>query len=137
MRSAVLDTNVVVSGLLKSVGPPAAVLDLGFAKQFRWFISEPIWTEYGTVLARKRLGINPRRRDDFLADLRNVAVFVTSTRRLRECTDANDDKVLECALGARADYVVTGNTRHYPARFQDIRVIPPRQFLIVLAAEPR
>lgn len=137
MRSAVLDTNVVVSGLLKSFGPPAAVLDLGFAKQFRWYISEPIWTEYGAVLARKRLGINPRRTAEFFGDLREVAVFVTPTRKLHECTDANDNKFLECALEARADYVVTGNTRHYPIRFQDIRIIPPRHFLTVLAAEPR
>lgn len=137
MRSAVLDTNVIVSGLLKSVGPPAAVLDLGFAKQFRWYISEPIWTEYGAVLARKRLRINPRRTAEFLADLRDVAAFVTPARKLRECTDANDNKFLECALEARADFVVTGNARHYPSQFQDIRVIPPRQFLTILAAEPR
>ena len=137
MRSAVLDTNIIVSGLLRSAGPPAAVIDLGFAKQFRWYISDPIWNEYTAVLARKRLGINPRRTAKYFVDLRRVAVFVAPTMKLRECTDADDDKFLECALEARADYVVTGNTRHYPARFQDIRIVLPRQFLTVLAAEPR
>lgn len=137
MRRAVIDTNVIVSGLLKSTGPPAAVLDLGFAKQFRWYISEPILADYGTVLVRTRLGINPRRTAEFLGDLRKVAVLVTPTRELRECTDENDNKFLECALEARADYIVTGNVRHYQPQFQDIRVIPPRQFLTILAAEPR
>jgi putative PIN family toxin of toxin-antitoxin system len=137
MRSAVLDTNVVVSGLLRSAGPPAAVIDLGFARQFRWYISEPILTEYGAVLARKRLGIDPRRAGKFFADLRQAAVVVAPTRKLHECTDASDNKFLECALEARADYVVTGNARHYPERFQDIRVVLPRLFLTVLAAEPR
>ena len=136
MRTAVLDTNVIVSGLLRSTGAPAAVVDLGFAKQYRWYISEPIWIEYGVVLARKRLGIDPLRAAEFLADLRKTAVFVTPIMKLGECTDANDNKFLECALEARADYVVTGNARHYPSRFQDIRVIPPRQFLTILAAEP-
>jgi putative PIN family toxin of toxin-antitoxin system len=136
MRSAVLDTNVMVSGLLRSAGPPAAVIELGFSGQFRWYISESIWAEYAVVLARKRLGIDPRRAAEFFVDLRDVAVFVTPTKKLHPCADANDDKFLECALEARADYVVTGNARHYPTRFQDIRVILPRQFFTILAAEP-
>jgi putative PIN family toxin of toxin-antitoxin system len=137
MRSAVLDTNVVVSALLRPEGPPAAVIDLGFAGQFRWYISEPVSAEYGVVLARKRLGIDPRRAAKFFVDLYQAAVVVAPTRKLRECTDASDNKFLECALEARADYVVTGNARHYPERFQDIRVVLPRKFLTVLAAEPR
>jgi len=52
-------------------------------------------------------------------------------------TDANDNKFLECALEARADYVVTGNVRHFPSRFQDIRIVLPKQFLTTLAAEPQ
>jgi putative PIN family toxin of toxin-antitoxin system len=137
MRSAILDTNVVISALLTPAGPPAAVVDLGLARQFRWYVSEPISVEYGVVLARKRLGIDPRRASKVFVDLRNAAVVVAPTRKLRECTDASDNKFLECALEARADYVVTGNVRHYPERFQDIRIVLPRKFLTVLAAEPR
>jgi uncharacterized protein len=135
MRSAVLDTNVVVSALLQQAGPPASIIELGFGGQFRWYISNPILTEYSAVLARKRLRIDPRRLAEFFGDLRQTALMVVPTKKLRQCTDTSDDRFLECALSARADYVVTGNVRHFPQRFQDIRVILPRQFLTILAAE--
>jgi uncharacterized protein len=66
MRSAVLDTNVIVSGLLRPAGAPASIMDLGFSGQFRWYASEAILEEYEVVLARKKLGIPPRRRQTFL-----------------------------------------------------------------------
>jgi uncharacterized protein len=63
--------------------------------------------------------------------------MVEPHRRLQVCIDPDDDGFLECALEARANYLVTGNLRHFPTWFQDIRVVIPRQFLTVLAAEPR
>jgi len=137
MRSAVLDTNVIVSGLLRAAGAPASIMDLGFSGKFRWYASEAILTEYEVVLARKRLGITARRAAEFFADLHQTAVMVVPARKLRECADASDDKFLECALEARADFMVTGNLGDFPVRFQDIRVVAPRQFLTLLTADPR
>jgi predicted nucleic acid-binding protein len=48
--------------------------------------------------------------------------------------DPDDNMVLECALSGRADYVVTGNTRDFPQQFRGIYVVPPRHFVVVLAA---
>ncbi len=88
-------------------------------------------------LARKRLGITARRAADFLADLHDTAVVVTPARKVLECADTSDDKFLECALEARADYIVTGNLGVFPNQFQDIRIVAPRQFLTLLTADPR
>ncbi len=136
MRRAVLDTNVIVSGLLRPSGPPAGILDLGFSKQFRWYVSEIILAEYVVVLARKRLGIAPRRSAEFFVDLHETAIVVVSAKKLHICADTNDNKFLECALAARADYVVTGNVGDFPQQFQDIRVVTPRQFHTLLTADP-
>lgn len=136
MRSAVLDTNVIVSGLLRPGGAPASIMDLGFSGQFKWYASEAILAEYDVVLARKRLGIAPRRAAAFLVDVHEIAVVVGPSRKLRVCADLNDDKFLECALEARADYVVTGNVGDFPDRFQDIRIVVPREFLTLLTADP-
>ncbi|PYU17735.1 MAG: hypothetical protein DMG32_27420 [Acidobacteria bacterium] len=57
-------------------------------------------------------------------------------RKLNVSRDPDDNKVVECALEARADYIVTGNIRHFPSRFQDIRIVLPRRFLTVVAAQP-
>jgi len=67
---------------------------------------------------------------------RTTAGFVLPRKRLNVTTDPDDNIFLECALEARADYVVTGNLRHFPPRFQDIRIVGPRQFLTILAADP-
>lgn len=137
MIRAVLDTNVVVSALLKPEGPMASILDLAALQRFRCYVSEPILEEYGEVLGRAYLGLNERATFGSMKRLKESAVLVEPRRQVRICTDAEDNKFLECALEARADYVVTGNVHHFPVRFQDIRVIRPRQFLTVLAAEPR
>lgn len=62
---------------------------------------------------------------------------VEPSERLRLCRDAGDDKFLERALEARADYVVTGNVRHFPRQFQDIRIVAANRFLTLLYSELR
>lgn len=136
MLKAVLDTNVVVSAHLNLDGPPRVILDLAFSRHFRCFVSEPLLREYEEVLSRPRFGRNPRDIAKSLRLLRDVATLVVPRRRLDVAGDPDDNKVLECALEARADYVVTGNTRDFPERFQDIRTVPPQQFLMILASDP-
>jgi putative PIN family toxin of toxin-antitoxin system len=136
MLKAVLDTNVVLSAHLNTGGPPAVIFDLIFARFFRCFVSNPLLEEYEEVLKRPRFGLDAREIATSLRLMRNVAVLVAPRKRLQITTDPDDNKVLECALEARADYVVTGNIRHYPQQFQDIRVILPRRFMTLLASGP-
>lgn len=136
MIRAVLDTNVVVSGLLSPSGPLAPLIDLAALRRFRCYVSEEILTEYREVLGRPYLGIDEVAAIKAILRLKKASVLVKPAKRLVVCKDVEDNKFLECALQARADYLVTGNLRHFPRRFQDIRVIPPRQFLVALAAEP-
>ena len=88
------------------------------------------------MLKRSRFGLDAREIATSLRLMRNVAVLVAPRKRLQITTDPDDNKVLECALEARADYVVTGNIRHYSQQFQDIRIIPPRRFMTLLASGP-
>jgi len=68
--------------------------------------------------------------------IRKCSTLVIPKRKLNVSRDPDDNKVVECALEARADYIVTGNIRHFPSRFQDIRIVLPRRFLTVVAAQP-
>jgi predicted nucleic acid-binding protein len=43
--------------------------------------------------------------------------------------------VLECANAASADFLVTGNVKHFPPDWANVRVVTPRQFLDVLAMD--
>ncbi len=137
MLSAVLDTNVVVSALLQPEGAAAPILDLAMSKYFHCYVSESLLEEYGEVLARAHFGLDRRRVTKYIRKMRKTAVVVAPRKKLSITSDPDDNMILECALEARADYVVTGNVRHFPAKFQDIRVILPRQFLTLLAGQPR
>lgn len=66
-----------------------------------------------------------------------IAILVAPTKEIAATSDPDDNVFLECAMEARADYVVTGNLRHFPAKFQDIRVVSACQFLSILAAQVR
>jgi uncharacterized protein len=136
MIRAVLDTNVVVSGLLNSKGPSALILKHALLRRFSFYLSSALYQEYEEVLSRARLKLDQAQIRRFLLDLRAAAVLVNPRRRLRITSDPDDNKVMECGLEARADFLVTGNVRHFPTQFQDVRVVSPRDFQVVLASAP-
>ena len=81
MLRVVLDTNVVVSSLLRHKGAPAAILDAATSKQFRCYVSEFLLEEYREVLTRDYLGLDQRRAARFIGDLREVAIFVVPPKK--------------------------------------------------------
>jgi uncharacterized protein len=88
-----------------------------------------------TVLLRPRFGFSARDITELMRAFRRIATFVSPRKRVTVALDPSDNHVLECALEARADYIVIGNLRHFPLQFQGIRVIFPRQFLLVFASQ--
>lgn len=135
MISAVLDTNVVVSGQLRSTGPPASVVDLALKQRFRCYISESVLLEYEAVLLRAQFDFTATFVAALVRAFRQNAIVVSPRKRLTIATDPSDNHILECALEARADYIVTGNLRHFPSRFQDIRIIGPKRFMTAFWSE--
>jgi putative PIN family toxin of toxin-antitoxin system len=109
----VLDTNVLVSAALKD-GLQRTVLLLALAKPARLYVSTPILAEYKTVLSLTELQIRKGLRHRFLQLLNSLAHLVKPVRRLAIAADPDDNIFLECADCARADYLVTGNQRHFP-----------------------
>jgi putative PIN family toxin of toxin-antitoxin system len=131
----VIDTNVVVSANLSDEGLPAAILDLAANKTILMFVSPAILAEYGAVLRRPHLSLSPAAVASSLAVVRNISRLVKPTRRLAAAADETDNRFLECAISAGADYIITGNARHFPERFESIRIVTPREFLDLVAPE--
>src|SRR6267143_3231061 len=136
MLRVVLDTNVVVSGLLNRRGAPAAILDAATSKPFRGYISEALLDEYREVLTRDYLGLDQQRAARFIGSLQKIAILVVPGRKVAVARDPDDDRVMECALEAGVDFIVTGNIRDFPAQFHGVRVVTPRDFLFVLRSSP-
>ena|SRR5271166_1835843 len=129
----VLDTNIVVSAALKPDGLQRTVLLLSITKPARLYVSEAIVAEYREVLARPELKIHKGLRQQLLDLIKKQAQIVKPTRALQVAKDPDDDKFLECADAARADYLVTGNQRHFPKFWKKTKVITSREFLSVVA----
>lgn len=112
----VLDTNVLVSALLKRASKPAQVLDLVLAGRVRLAFDTRILHEYQNVCARPKLHIDSSTAEAVLAFLRVTGLRVDTSVRLPELpgmTDPGDLPFVEVAIAAQADALVTGNTRHF------------------------
>jgi uncharacterized protein len=91
MMRVVLDTNIVVSALLRTGGFPAAVLSLALDRIVQLCVSEPVLAEYEEVLNRPRLGIDPQKVITALAQIRKVSRQITPSISVRACVDPDDD----------------------------------------------
>jgi uncharacterized protein len=91
------------------------------------------FAEYEEVLLRPRLKLRPQHIQEALAAIRKVAHFVPRTQPLSISNHESDNRFLECAEAARADYLVTGNTRHFPQSYKTTSIVTGRQFLDILS----
>lgn len=129
----VLDTTVLVSAVLKPEGLQRTVFLLATTRPARWYVSDPITEEYSAVLARPELKIRKSLRLQFIQLIKNHTHSVTPSRLPQLTTDPDDNIFLECADAARADYLVTGNQRHFPRFWKKTKVINSREFLDIVA----
>jgi putative PIN family toxin of toxin-antitoxin system len=135
MIRVVLDTNVIVSALLKDEGNEAAVLLLALQGTLQFYVSEPILTEYDEVLHRKKFSFDPNRVRHMLALIRQAATVVDPLGILTVSPHEPDNRLLECAQQSRADYLVTGNKRHFPKRWKATRTVNAKELLDLLGPE--
>ena len=129
----VIDTNIVVSAALKPDGLQRTVLLLAITKPARLYVSEAIMAEYREVLARPKMNIRKGLRQQLLQLVKTHGHSVTPSRQLQVTRDPDDNKFLECADAARADYLVTGNQRHFPKFWKKTKVITSREFIGIVA----
>ena len=126
----VLDTNILVSGLLHSAGNPGQVLALALSGAVQVCQDAPILDEYREVLARPRFKLNPERVKEVLTKFESDGTSVIAGAEKLGLPDADDEPFLAVALAASADYLVTGNMRHYPAaQRRGCRVVTPAEFM--------
>jgi uncharacterized protein len=129
----VIDTNVLVSAAIKPTGLQRTVFLIAISKPARLYVSYPILQEYTEVLARPELRIRKGLRLQLLQLIKNHSHFVLPTRQLEATTDPDDNIFLECADAARADYLVTGNPKHFPRFWKKTKVVTPREFVSLAA----
>jgi len=130
MINAVIDTNVLVSGLITSHGYPARIINAFKEKQFNLLYCSEILIEYRDVLYRGRFGLKSNDVDDLLDVISLNGIPVTTDASNITLTDEDDRCFFDVAKNTGA-YLVTGNLKHYP---NDSTIITPADFVKLLDA---
>lgn len=127
----VIDTNVLVSGVINPHGPPGRVLDAALARNIVVLHDDRILTEYREVLSRPLFGFE-RADIDTLMEFFDFAGEHVSVNQIGIILpDASDLPFLEVAVAGRADALITGNLRHFKpiSGSHDVNVCTPAEFL--------
>lgn len=127
----VLDTNVLVSGLLNPYGAPGRVLGLVVNGDVAVLFDDRIMGEYRAVLARPKFRIAPSEAAAILDLIEQQGIPSPAPPLSLILPDPDDLMFLEVAEGAYADALVTGNGRHFaPAADQaEVPILSPAEFL--------
>jgi putative PIN family toxin of toxin-antitoxin system len=128
----VLDTNVLVSGMMTMGGPCAIILDLLSEDRIIAALDGRILKEYRRVCEETRLHLDAVAVQDFLRFLDDCAENITAMPLDAHLPDPDDLPFLEVAAEAQA-VLVTGNKKHFPQKaIGAVQVVSPREFLDLL-----
>jgi len=133
MMRVVVDVNVFVSGLLRPQGRPGQLLRLWQSGRFDLLYSLALLEELTAVVARprlQRLGLRPTDAHVVVEYLTEFGVLVLPAESVTVCRDPKDNHILEIALAARADAIVSGDSDLLTLHgFQGISILAPSDFL--------
>lgn len=126
----VLDTNVLVAGLLSPFGPCGEIVRMVSSGEVTLALDARILTEYQEVLARPKFKFDRDKVTTILDLIEHRGAIVASSPLLNPLPDPDDEPFLEIAIAARVATLVTGNHVHFPTEScQGVTVLSPTEFL--------
>jgi putative PIN family toxin of toxin-antitoxin system len=135
--NVVLDANIFVSAHIWG-GNPDAVLDRIAEELDTLFISEDIVGELKNVFGKPKFALSKERIDGIIADIEQYGrkIAVSAKRRaIGVCRDPKDDKYIECALVAKADYIISGDIHLLELKeYCGVKIVTAREYLEIVNA---
>ena len=125
MLRVVLDTNVLVSAILKEGGNEWNILQKVSEREIISITSEEMLHEFARVISKPKFENSKEEVDEWLLFLLGVSLLVAPTERLTVIKDdPSDNKILECAVSGNADYIISGD-RHLLAlrEYRGIKIL--------------
>jgi uncharacterized protein len=129
----VLDTNVVVSALLKPQGLEEQVLRLTLAGKFILCLSPPVLSEYARVLQSPKFKLRADDVTAVLKQLERTGSLFEPLHTLKISEHEPDNRLYECADAAQAAFLVTGNLKHFKRDYRITKIVTSRQLLELLS----
>ncbi len=126
----ILDTNVLVSGLLSPYSPPGEIVRLLVAGRIKPCVDARIVSEYADVLSRPKFKFAPDLVAMFLDFIKHNCVFVACEPLPFDLPDKDDHAFYEAAIAGKAVCLVTGNIKHFQrSSCKKVKVLAPAQFI--------
>lgn len=128
----VVDTNVLVSGLLTPFGPCAEIIRMVASAEVTLCFDARILAEYREVLARPRFRFSQERVAALLEQIERRGVPVAASPLKQPLPDPDDEPFLTVAHDGPAAFLITGNQIHFPPDYcPGVMVLSPAEFLAV------
>jgi putative PIN family toxin of toxin-antitoxin system len=126
----VIDTNVLVSGLLNPFGTSGEIVRMVSVGKLVLQYDSRILLEYEEVLYRPKFQFNSEHIDLLLDYIKKNGQVVSTSPLKKSLPDPDDEPFLEVAIGGFAEFLVTGNKVHYPPKLREgIKIISPSEFI--------
>ena len=126
----VLDTNVLVSGLLTPFGPGGEIVRMVSASSLVLCLDARILLEYQEVLYRPKFNFNKKHINTLLDFIKQYGQFVPTEPLKNRLPDPDDEPFLEIAVAGRVACLITGNKSHFPRQSrQGIKILSPSEFI--------
>ena len=130
---AVIDTNVIVSAMLKRNSVPWIIVNKLFDGTIIPLANNEIIEEYEDVLSRKKFSFNKKDVSNFIKEFRKKAILLDRTKIDEQFVDLDDIVFYEIVITARKksrnSYLITGNKKHFPIKPY---IVTPNEMLEII-----
>jgi len=125
----VVDTNVLISAILKDKDPEAVLLYVIESPDIEWIASQFILSEYKEVLRRKKFGLSEELVGKWAAMIDLLTTVIEIDASIDFPRDRKDAKFLECAIAGNAQFFITGDRDFIHAqKLMDTTIISVSKF---------
>jgi putative PIN family toxin of toxin-antitoxin system len=132
MQKIVIDTNVLVSGLIQQGYPYLIVNNLFIEQKISLCVSYELLAEYYEVLKRKKFSRYPdflSKAESLLAQIETKSITYTPKFKLDIISDKDDNKLLELASESNANFLITGNTNDFTMKkYRRTSIVSPKDY---------
>ncbi len=129
----VLDSNIFISGIIFG-GNPRKIIDLIVEGKLRLYISSNILIEIKEVLERDKFGFSSDVTQQIIIEIESLSELVIPSKRHSVVKrDQDDNIIIDCAIEANADYIITGDDDLLTLKeFKKIKILNPSEFLKII-----
>lgn len=126
----VLDTNVLVSGLLAPFGSSGEIVRMVFSGELVLCVDARILSEYREVLYRPKFEFDENKIAILMDFIMQYSQIVSGSPLKHSLPDPDDEPFLEVAIAGKVKTLITGNKVHYPSASRGgIKIVSPAEFI--------